>query len=166
VKTTLGEYAPDPDPMATLWPDLVDTVFRDGSREEHPEYLSPAARTIYRVGCFEGEVVNGGFSQFFSNSSGNWMMETVDALERIGARLSLGLLAEAATLFPNGVVPRDREERCTVLFAFEEREPEFLGRLDKIYYRDVDALGGTPLEDVNQLLLQFLRTHAAQPVTA
>jgi hypothetical protein len=166
VRARLGEYALDPDPMAILWPDLVKIVFRDSPRDERAEYLSPAARTIYRVGCFHGEVVNGGLSQFFSNSSGNWVPETMDALERIGARLSLGLLAEAKTLFPGGTVPRDREERCNVLFAFEKQSPDFLERLDQVYYRDVDALGGTPVEDVNALQVGFLRRHADEPLLA
>jgi hypothetical protein len=166
VRATLGEYASDPDPMALLWPDLVRIVSSASPREERSELLSPPAKTIYRVECFHGEVVNGGFSQFFSNSSGNWVPETVNALEEIGARLSLRLLAEAVTLFADGIVPRDREERCTALFAFEEREPEFLARLDKIYYRDVDALGGSPVEDIYRLLVEFIRRHAAEPVTA
>jgi hypothetical protein len=166
LRASLGEYALGPDPMAILWPDLVKTVFRDSPREEHAEYLSPAARTIYRVGCFHGEVVNGGFSQFFSNSSGNWVPETVDALGQVGARLSLRLLAEARTLFPGSIVPRDREERCQVLFAFEKENPDFLERLDRVYYRDVDALGGTPVEDVNVLQVRFLRLHAEEPLLA
>jgi hypothetical protein len=79
VKDRLGDYASESDPMAVLWPDLVKTVFRDSPRQEKADYLSPAARIVYRVGCFHGEVVNGGFSQFFSNSSGNWVPETIDA---------------------------------------------------------------------------------------
>lgn len=109
-------------------------------------------------------MTNGGFSQFFSNSSGNWVPETVEALQQIGAQLSLKLVAEAVALFPGGAAPRDREERCNVLFSFEERAPDFLAQLDKIYYRDVDALGGGQLEDLNQLLVDFLKRHADEPV--
>jgi hypothetical protein len=166
VRARLGDYALDPDPMAILWPDLVKTVFRDSPREEHAEYLTPAARTIYRVGSFHGEVINGGFSQFSSNSSGNWVPETIDALEQVGARLSLRLLAEAQALFPASIVPRDREERCDLLFAFEKQNPDFLEKLDRVYYRDVDALGGIPVEDVNQLQVEFLRRHADAPLLA
>jgi len=156
----------DRDPMAILWSHLVKIVFRDSARDEHAEYLGPAARTIYRVGCFHGEVVNGGFSQFFSNSSGNWVPETMDALEQVGATLSRGLLAEAKTLFPGGVALRDRQERCNLLFAFEKENPDFLERLDRVYYRDVDALGGTPLEDVNALQIEFLKRHADETLLA
>ena len=166
MRASLGEYALDPDPMAILWPDLVKTVFRDSPRVEHAEYLSPAARTIYRVGSFHGEVINGGFSQFFSNSSGNWVPETMDALEEVGAQLSRRLLAEAQALFPGSIVPRDREERCDLLFAFEKQNPGFLESLDRVYYRDVDALGGTPVEDVNELQVEFLRRHADAPLLA
>ena len=166
MRERLGDYASEADPMAVLWPDLVTAVFRDSRRQENAEYLSPAARVVYRVGYFHGEVVNGGFSQFFSNSSGNWVPETMAALERVGARLSLQLLSEATRVFPGNAVPRDREERCTVLFAFEERDPQFLERLDQIYYRDVDALGRTPVEDINGLQVEFLRRSAEEPVLA
>ena len=53
-----------------------------------------------------------------------------------------------------------------MLFAFEDGAPDFLTRFDEIYYRDVDALGGTPLENIYRLQVEFLRLHADEPVLA
>ena len=85
IRNNLADYLTEDDPLSVLWPHLVDAVFHENPREEHPERLSPVARTIYFVGCFDGEVYNGGFSQFFSNSSGNHVAETFDALREIQA---------------------------------------------------------------------------------
>jgi hypothetical protein len=60
---------------------MVHTVF-DPDQSQHLERLSAPATVYYLVCTFEGEVINGGFSQFFSNSSGTFSQETVQALRR------------------------------------------------------------------------------------
>jgi hypothetical protein len=119
----------------------------------------PAVRTYYFVGCFNGELVNGGMSQFFSNSAGNYSRETLAALKEIGAILSASLLERALKIFPGGEAPADRKHRCELLFAFEEREPAFLEELTDEYYKRVDGLKRVPEEDLLQLIVEFLRKH-------
>ena len=166
VRSTLGDYLTDDEPVAALWPDMVDIVFHDSPRLAHPEGLGPAARTLWHVGCFQGEVINGGVSQFFSNSAGNWAHESLAALRQIGAALCVDLLEEALTLFPGGVAPADRPKRCELLFAFEEREPQFLEDLSQVFYKRVDALGSVPEDDLTALQLTFMQTHRAERVRA
>jgi uncharacterized protein DUF4375 len=96
-RRTLGDYLSEEDPVATLWPDMVDIVYHHSPRQAHPERLGPAAWTLLHVGCFEGEVINGGVSQFFSNSSGNWAHESLVGLRQIGAALCVELLEKALT---------------------------------------------------------------------
>jgi hypothetical protein len=165
-RITLGDYLTDEEPVAALWPYMVDIVFHDSPRQAHPERLGPAARTLWHVGCFQGEVINGGVSQFFSNSAGNWAHESLAALRQIGAALCVQLLERAFTLFPGGVAPADRQQRCDLLFAFEEREPQFLEELSQVFYKRVDALGSVPDEDLTALQLAFMQAHRAGKVRA
>lgn len=66
---SLGDYLAEPEPVAILWLDLVDEVYRDSPRHAYMERLSPSAQVSFNTGCFFGEIVNGGMSQFFSNSA-------------------------------------------------------------------------------------------------
>src|SRR5262245_17361629 len=161
---TIGDYLAADDPEAVLWPDVVRTVFHDSPRAAHPERLTEAVRTYYFVGCFHGELVNGGMSQFFSNSAGNYSRETLSALKEIGATLSASLLERALTIFPSSEAPTDRKLRCELLFAFEERDPVFLEELTEVYYKRVDALGSEPEEDLTQLIIDYLRKHQSDRV--
>jgi hypothetical protein len=163
-RKSIGDHLTGDDPLAVIWPEVVRIVFRDSPREAHPERLTPAARTYYFVGCFNGELVNGGMSQFFSNSAGNHSRETLAALKEIGATLSASLLERALTIFPNSEAPVDRKLRCELLFAFEKRDPKFLEDLTDVYYKRVDALGSVPEEDMIQLCEDYLRKHQADPV--
>lgn len=54
---------------------------------------------------------NGGFSQFFFNSSGDFSHETLDALKVIKAERTAILLEKAIAEFPNAKVPKDTAER-------------------------------------------------------
>ncbi|WP_164512740.1 DMP19 family protein [Caulobacter vibrioides] len=67
----------------------------------------------------QSEVHNGGFSQFFSNSTGVLAPEAVAGFRAIGMPRSADLVEEAmAWLGPS--YPRDRDERNDALDAFEE----------------------------------------------
>ena len=57
---------------------------------------------------FQGEVENGGITQYLSNSSGNMTSETIDALKRID-EVYADLLIKAAHCFPEGIVPKKQE---------------------------------------------------------
>jgi hypothetical protein len=165
-RNTLGDYLAEEEPVAVLWLDLVDIVYRDSPRQAQLERLTPAGRTLYLAAIFEGEVINGGISQFFSNSSGNYAHEALESLRRIGASLSAGLLEKSLRLFPNGVAPADRQERCELLFAFEDREPQFLEELNHVFYEQVDALGSGRRENLTELQLAFMQSNPMEPVAA
>ena len=163
---TLGDYLLEAEPVAALWLDLVHIVYLDSPRIAHPERLESAAKTLFDVGCFEGEMINGGMSQFFSNSAGNRAQESLAALRRVGASLCAELLAKGITIFPGGVVPEDRHSRCNLLFQFEEREPQFLEDLTQVFYQRVIPSASIPAEDLITLQLEFMRQHREERVVA
>ncbi len=65
------------------------------------------ARTVVNLVLeFEDEVNNGGFHQFFNNSSGDNTAETIVALEKIGATAMADILKRAASRFQTVFLPR------------------------------------------------------------
>ncbi len=78
------------------------------------EKLNEHERVLFVTQILEGEVNNGGFSQFFFNSSGDFSNELVDAFTKIGALKTAEICKGALTLFPDNV-PTDRSERQDLL---------------------------------------------------
>src|SRR5688572_8834519 len=74
--------------------------------------LSLSEKTYFAMTCLIGEVYNGGFEQFFSNSSGAMYGYALSGLLEIEAHEAAALLEEAKdVLFPSHRVPLDRQER-------------------------------------------------------
>ena len=91
------------------------------------------------VAALEAEVNNGGFDQFFFNSTGDRTAETVVALEAIGANAVAEIARAAIAKFPQGDVPADRDARQELL---EQVSPdgEAFAREDEAFYAYPDDL--------------------------
>lgn len=115
--------------------------------------MSPNEQVCYLVHLYEAEVNNGGHEQFFFNSTGNYAVETVDALKRIEALKTMALLEEAIELFPGGRVSNDREARQEQLeiLICDETVMDKLNVLDERFY--------SYPEDIEGLLYGYLKTH-------
>jgi hypothetical protein len=102
------------------------------------EALTEAEQTVYCLDALEREVNNGGFEQFFFNSSGDTALETVAALERLGAAHTAGLVRRAVSVFPPGRPAADRDEREKQLAALPENTRDAWRALDEAFleYRD------------------------------
>ena len=65
----------------------IDTYLNSKSDYgENIEKLNPSQKTFLFVENLEREINNGGFNQFYFNSSGDFSQETVNALLEIGAK--------------------------------------------------------------------------------
>lgn len=98
-----------------------------------------AVRDIYTVGLLEGEVNNGGFSQYFWNTEGQFAAHTLEVLKRIGAKETSSLLRRAMKLYgapPSG----DVEEWYDRLEKVEAEHAEVLEDLDAHFYEGLDDL--------------------------
>jgi hypothetical protein len=151
---TLGDFAGEEDPMSVLWPHLVELVYRRSSASADLAALSAPARTIYLAGILDGEVYNGGFQQFLTNSSGAHAHATVTAMTELGALAQAGLLERAIGLLPDARTPIDRQARFDLATAVDDARWD---SLDREYY----ALGEIASADLGVLLVEFLRRHAA-----
>jgi len=165
-RKTIGDYLREPEPPFALWKDVLDVVFARVSNEPCLEAIGETARAVYLVRMFGGELSNGGFHQFLTNSSGAHAQETLEALRRIGATFSSGLLEQALSLFPAGKVPKDQHERIKLLFPIAGRVKELLDDLDRRAYRDIVPVEGGGRESLDGLLLVYMQTRAADGVIA
>jgi Domain of unknown function (DUF4375) len=132
-------------PEYKYWHALIDRVFKQPSGFEA---LSRGDQLYYLINVLSGEVHNGGFDQFFSNSSGNRYSETVAALTEVGVKATLSLLREAKSIiFADVDVPVDRIVRYELMPTSTKEHPDYeavnaaLDELDDRFYEDPDNLG-------------------------
>ena len=102
------------------------------------ERLSAQERIFYITQSLEMEVNNGGFSQYFFNSSGDFANELVAAFTEIGALSTAEICKKAVAIF-GGEVPADTFDRDDVISDNEEFE-EILNECDDAFYEYPDAL--------------------------
>jgi len=123
-------------PFRALWRNLVNRVYDD---KQGFSSLSDDEKIYFSVGVLSGEVYNGGFAQFFDNTSGSQFRYAELGLIRIGATSSLRLLREAKLkLFGNVEVPIDQVKRWELIRQLtDERD---LDDLDTLFYKDEDDL--------------------------
>lgn len=131
------------------YPESFDDYYIDD--EQDLEGLEPAVATAVLIHALEAEVNNGGFDQFFLNSSGRFALQTVEALHAIGADHTSKLLEEAiAIAYPDGYPenPADHENTTDSDDALDA-----LGELDERFLDYED-----PLTD---LVNEYLERHNA-----
>lgn len=69
-----------------------------GEEVEDPSALAEPDRTVYLIASFEADEMNGGIGQYLSNTSGEFVEQTVEALKRVGANKTASCLRKAAGL--------------------------------------------------------------------
>ena len=115
--------------------------------------LTPAERVAYCVDALEREVNNGGFDQFFWNSSGDTAHETHAGLVEIGASSAANLVEEAIAAFPGARVPPDRAGREKVL--------ESLPQSARDKWTDLDGRFCQYPDDLTALMRRYVQAHRA-----
>lgn len=88
----------------------------DDERVRRFAQLTRGQRVIVPLSSLHAESINGGLCQYFYNVGSMFCHEAFDGLVTLGARHS-EILARALGGFPNGRVPRRREDRLLALYA-------------------------------------------------
>jgi len=113
---------------------------RKSNYGENIEKLSRAERVFYLVSQLEGEVNNGGFSQFLYNSSGDFANDSTIALREIGAEKMAEICDRVLSEF-GGAVPQNRDEREVMLDdTFNDEISETLNQCDNEFCEYSDDL--------------------------
>lgn len=116
--------------------------------------LSPAQRHYFAVLIYDGEVRNGGHSQYFVNSSGDHWKDALEGLTAIGAAERAKILRKATSLFGSDGPSEDNSARHGQLAGFKATQDEALDELDPQYY--------ACKENVDFLLSQYVVTHRTE----
>ncbi len=103
------------------------------------ERLPDAQRVLACVLRLRFEVESQGFVHFYSGPSGDLAVETVSALERVGAGHTAELMRQANALFVSGEPPKERAARVEQLTQDRERSQR-LEDLTHDFYEDEDGL--------------------------
>ena len=113
--------------------------------------LSPQERVIVAIEALEREVNNGGYSQFFFNSSNQYAGEIVEALETIGCpkvaattRRAMSALALEGQTSPSVIEAK--------LVAGGDGLDETLSQCDDEFYANAD-------EDIERRLFEFIKAN-------
>ncbi|MBL7733759.1 MAG: DMP19 family protein [Chitinophagaceae bacterium] len=114
------------------------------------DHLTVSQKTFYFNQNLEREINNGGFSQYFYNSSGNFAHETITSLRTIGANKTADILQQAIDQFPSSVVPKDRIKRQEILEQIEDTANEVWEQLDQAFYKYEDNLYDLNIEYIKQ----------------
>lgn len=126
------------DPERLFWRALVNRVYHT---EDGFGSLSEPEQRYYVGHILLGEVYNGGFEQFFSNSAGQYYELVSEILLELNAPNSLQLLHQARDiLFPDRVVSTSTAQRRELLAANGTSYDSRLDALDSEFYKDPDAL--------------------------
>jgi hypothetical protein len=120
------------------------TALTDASVSRFIEFgaasLSPMERLLVAIWGLEADVNNGGFSQYYFNSYGDFAAETPTHLRSIGAHQAAGLVEQANLAFGPGGPPSDRDERQCALERIEENAAEGWDALDNQFFSYPDDI--------------------------
>ncbi len=105
--------------------------------------ITPSQLALWAVLNADGQVCNGGFSQFFYNSYGELAEEALQGFRLLGMPEYAAIFEQAYDAFGTRPIPKDREQRITMLDAMAEDEPD----------EDDDAAPADP--DVPQMLAHY-----------
>ena len=84
------------------------------------EKLSEPEQVFRTIWELEADVNNGGFAQYYLNSSGDTAWFAPAALEQIGAKQASQIVAKANALFPSSTPPAARRKRIKQLDKIDE----------------------------------------------
>ncbi|MBT8180277.1 MAG: DMP19 family protein [Eudoraea sp.] len=129
------------------------------SYQDDMDKLNSSQRVLVIVENLEREINNGGFHQFYWNSSGDFANETVEVLYKIGAENTAKIVKRANSEFPNGIVPTDQDKRGKILDTISEEAKATWNELDFKFYGPNEVTGKMEIEDLPSLLIEFVKSN-------
>lgn len=142
-----------------LWA-IIEPFWPSSDKEDSIKYISQGSKgrqALFSITLFIREVDNGGLEQFLSNTSGQYINMVLTGLNLINASEQLEALKEAITIFPDCVIPLDRNKRNKVLIKqLETHNTSFKEYFEKFN----NKLYGE--ERLTPLLLKYIRNNESE----
>jgi Domain of unknown function (DUF4375) len=132
---------------------LIDVRIRDRVDDEYAIVagLSAGYRTVYATWLLETEVNNGGFHQFFSNSSGQFAIDALAGCRLIGADQHADLLKQAIATNEKERSEREKDGREAAAESFSRSsDTTALEELDRQFF---------DLDDLSPERIRYVRDH-------
>ena len=145
---------PDDDLPAAVYEHVLHHCLPDlGHEVDIVTGLPKAIQAVYATALLDNDVNNGGFNQFFWNSSGEFALLALEGLELFGATDHAAVVRKAIATYEaeRVVLERYREDGSSEAFS-ESYKHTTLGQCDEAYY----DLGFDSLRDAQ---VRFVRTH-------
>src|SRR5690606_3072341 len=121
----------------------IGQILWDKSKNDKDfESLNETEKNVLFVEMLEGQVNNGGFNQYFFNSSGEYAHETLIALKQIKAPKMAEILNRAIKVYPTLPIPKDTEQRREHMEEIPESVSETWDKLDDEFYKYPENLAG------------------------
>jgi hypothetical protein len=138
--------------LQTIFDNLV-TKFTDDYTKDYETVmsLSKPQQAIYLIWQLEAEVNNGGFNQYYFNSSGQFAEVTPDALRLVGATRYANLVERANLIFGRDFREITEHQDGTMDGFMRSYQDNPLNNLDDEFY----SLSST--ENLRQLQIDFIR---------
>ena len=111
--------------------------------------LNGIERIFYLCCNFDEAMKNGGIGEFYSQDSGNFANETVEALLEIGAKNSALILDKGNGVFKEGVVPEDKLARIEELDSLDINDISWL-------FDELDREFSLHQDNLNELNLRYV----------
>lgn len=136
---------------------LIELISREsglaGDEAGPARPMTLVEREIWAAAGLQGEVENGGFDQYFFNSSADDMDDALAGLERVGATEMFAVASEARARFGPEGPPRDRAARQRRLSALSPADT------DTSLFDDLDGRLDDTDEDVRMLADLYCVAH-------
>lgn len=145
---------PDDELPPAVYEHVLHHCLPDLARElEIVTGLPKAVQAIFTTTVLDNEVTNGGFNQFFWNSSGQYALLALEGLELLGATAHAAVVTKAIATYEaeRAVLERFREDGSLEAFS-ESYKHTTLGRCDDEYY----DLG---FETLHEAQMRFVRNN-------
>ncbi len=126
------------------WGEIIDEMWFELKTPYEPDprlaELTPGQRALYALRWTVWEVSNGGFHQYFWNSTGYLAPEAIEGAELLGAQRYAEVIRHAAAIFPDEATLRDIDRRQEILDGDGDDGPltKRLAELDEAFYRLLD----------------------------
>jgi len=120
--------------------------------------MSRGFQNIYITWNLENEVNNGGFIQYFYNTSGKFNGEVVESLHNIGGYKTEKIVIDALAVYNKEIAIHNKAKQNGSMESFMNSYSESeLDRLDDLFYKSG--------EDLSKLRIRYIRENTDQFIT-
>jgi hypothetical protein len=134
---------------------IGELLWEKSKNDNDFESLNEYEKNVLFIEMLEGQVNNGGFDQYFFNSTGEYAHETLKALEEIKANQIAEILNSAIKAFPTLPIPKDTEQRRELMEDIPKNISETWDKLDDEFYEYPENLAGLVIEYVKTNKKEF-----------